>query len=177
MHGVRVSLLNEQISRLGIPCYKVYIPAPCPNEIYEQKMRDLTNILKDAGITHVIFGDLYLEDVRDYRLAQMEKAKMECVFPLWGRNTKDLANEMIEKGLRSVITTVNPRILDKSFAGREFGPGFHDDLPEGVDPCGENGEFHSVTIAGPMFELSIDVKIGDVVERDGFVFADVIPVI
>jgi|TARA_R110002096_G_scaffold416576_3_gene619573 uncharacterized protein (TIGR00290 family) len=175
MHGVRVSLLDQQMERLGIPCHKVYIPAPCPNEIYEKKMHELTDTLKADGITHVIFGDLFLEDVRDYRLAQMKKAKMECVFPLWGRNTKDLANEMIENGLRSVITTIDPKVLDKSFAGGQFGPDFHNDLPENIDPCGENGEFHSVTIAGPMFDRPIDVKTGEVIERDGFIFADVIP--
>jgi uncharacterized protein (TIGR00290 family) len=175
MHGVRVSLLDQQMERLGIPCHKVYIPAPCPNEIYEKKMHELTDTLKADGITHVIFGDLFLEDVRDYRLAQMKKAKMECVFPLWGRNTKDLANEMIENGLRSVITTIDPKVLDKSFAGGQFGPDFHNDLPEKIDPCGENGEFHSVTIAGPMFDRPIDVKTGEVIERDGFIFADVIP--
>lgn len=175
-HGVRIELLDQQMSQLGIPCHKVYIPAPCPNEIYQQKMRQATDILKAEGVTHVIFGDLYLEDIRQYRLKQMKKAGLECVFPLWKKDTIALADEMIASGLRSIITCIDPKKLDNSYAGREFGPELLNDLPSGIDPCGENGEFHTVAIKGPMFDADIDVEIGEVVDRDGFVFADVIPI-
>ncbi|MCC3859643.1 adenine nucleotide alpha hydrolase [Pseudemcibacter aquimaris] len=175
MHGVREELLDIQIQNTGLKGYKSYIPSPCTNEIYEEKMRALSETLKADGITHVIFGDLFLEDVRDYRLRQMEKAELECVFPLWKKDTTELAHEMIDSGLRSILTCIDPKKLDKSFAGREFGPALLADLPDHIDPCGENGEFHSVVIKGPMLKNDIPVTVGEIVERDGFIFADVIP--
>lgn len=175
MHGVREELLDLQVKRTGLRSYKSYIPSPCTNEIYEAKMLETTKILKANGISHVIFGDLFLEDVRDYRINQMKKANMECVFPLWKKDTTLLAQEMIDCGLRSILTCIDPTKLDVSFAGREFSPELLKDLPAHVDPCGENGEFHSVVIKGPMLDTPINVSIGDVIERDGFIFADVIP--
>jgi len=175
MHGVREELLDEQIKRINLPCTKIIIPSPCTNEIYEEKMGKAIKELKAAGVTHVIFGDLYLEDIRAYRQRQMKKAGMICVFPLWLKNTRELADEMTESGLRSIITCVDPKQLDKSFAGRIFGMELHKDLPMGVDLCGENGEFHTFVTHGPMFSSLIDVKLGEIVERDGFIFADVIP--
>jgi len=177
MHAVREELLDLQTASLGLPCTKVWIPSPCPNEVYEQRMGDAMNAVRDAGVTHVVFGDLFLQDIRDYREAQLARVGMQGVFPLWLRNTESLAHEMVTAGLRAVITCVDPRALDRSFAGRVFDASFLQDLPEGVDPCGENGEFHTVVTAGPMLQNPIAVEAGEVVERDGFVFADVLPVL
>lgn len=176
VHGVREELLDLQVQNVGLPCHKVYMPSPCSNEIYEQKTRDVTDKLKLDGVTHVIFGDLYIEDIRDYRINQMKRAGLSCVFPLWEKDTTRLSQEMIDSGLRSIITCIDPNKLDKSFAGREFGPEFLADLPDNIDPCGENGEFHSVVIKGPMLKNNINVKIGEVKKRDHYIYADVIPV-
>ncbi len=174
MHGVREELLDCQYDQIGLPATKVYIPSPCTNEIYEQKMDVALKGLRKQGVTYVIFGDLFLEDIRQYREAQMEKADMKCVFPLWQMNTTTLAHEMIASGLQTILTCIDPKKMDQSFAGRSFGSDLLRDLPTSVDPCGENGEFHSVVVAGPMFKGTIPVKVGEVVERDGFVFADVL---
>ncbi len=175
MHGVRDALLDRQVAALGIPCIKVPIPSPCPNDVYETRMREATARLKAEGITHMIFGDLFLEDIRAYREARLAEAGMTGVYPLWGRDTASLARDMVDSGLVAHLTCVDPRRLDRSFAGRRFDAPLLADLPPGVDPCGENGEFHTVVTAGPMFTAPIDVAVGDVVERDGFVFADVLP--
>jgi uncharacterized protein (TIGR00290 family) len=175
MHGVRAELLRRQIAETGLPCRIVGIPSPCPNEIYEH---ELTRVLLDAaaeGVTHVIFGDLFLEDIRAYRVAMLSKLGLAAMFPLWQRDTRGLAEEMLAAGLRATITCVDPRQLDASFAGRDFDARLLADLPAGVDPCGERGEFHTFVTAGPMFAHSIPVVRGEVVERDGFVFADLIP--
>lgn len=176
MHGVREELLDRQVASLGLPCTKVRIPAPCPNEVYEQRMGEAVTALHDAGVSHFVFGDLFLQDIRDYREAQLARVGMKGVFPLWLRNTQSLAQDMVAAGVRAVITCVDPRALAPSFAGREFNASFLQDLPEGVDPCGENGEFHTVVTAGPMLRNPIAVEVGEVIERDGFVFADVVPV-
>jgi uncharacterized protein (TIGR00290 family) len=173
MHGVRESVLEEQAKRAGLPLTKVSIPAPCPNEVYEAAMVAAMNQAKDQGITHVLFGDLYLEDIRSYREANLAKVGMQASFPLWGRNTKELAREMVDSGLRAVLTCVDPRRLPASFAGRIYDHALLRDLPPEVDPCGENGEFHTCVVAGPMLSAPLDVTVGEVVERDGFVFADV----
>ncbi len=175
MHGVREALLDAQAQAAGLPVVKVHIPAPCPNEIYEAKMAAAMDEAKAQGITHMVFGDLFLEDIRDYRLAKLSPIGVECVFPLWLRDTAELANEMVSAGLRATITTVDPKKLDRSFAGRTFDETLLGDLPDGVDPCGENGEFHTVATHGPMFSTGIGTVAGEVVERDGFIFADVLP--
>jgi uncharacterized protein (TIGR00290 family) len=176
MHGVREALLDRQAEAVGLPCWKVMIPSPCPNEVYEREMAStLAEVARD-GVRHVVFGDLFLEDLRRYREDRLAQIGMSAVFPLWMRNTAVLAREMIAAGLEARITCVDPRKLDRSFAGRAFEPAFLEDLPSSVDPCGENGEFHTFAWAGPMFSRAIENTVGDVVERDGFVFADVLPV-
>ena len=174
MHGVRESVLAQQVKRIGLPLFPVYLPAPCSNETYQARMAEVLGALGEEGTTHVVFGDLFLEDVRAYREAQMKAVGMTPVFPLWHRDTAQLAREMLAHGLEATITVVDPMQLDPTFAGRSYDATFLDDLPEGVDPCGEQGEFHTVVTDGPMFDSPISVAIGDVVEREGFVFADVI---
>lgn len=173
MHGTREALLDEQARKLGQPILKVQIPWPCTNEIYEEQMGKAVEQIKAQGVTHIIFGDLYLEDIRDYRLEKMKDTGLECVFPLWGLNTTKLADEMVASGLRSILVCVDPKAIDASFAGRVFDETLLQDLPDKIDPCGENGEFHTAVIAGPMFDSPIDVTVGEIVERSGFIYADV----
>ncbi len=173
MHGVREELLDKQMEQLGLPITKVRIPSPCPNTVYESKMGAAIEALLAKGVSHVIFGDLFLADIRAYRETQMSKVGLTCVFPLWLKDPKRLADEMIASGLVSIITCVDSKALAPEFAGRTFAPGLLQELPEGVDPCGENGEFHTFVVAGPMFRTPIPVVVGEVVDRDGLVFADV----
>jgi len=175
MHGVREELLDRQAAALGLPCTKVLIPSPCPNEIYEQQMGEAMRSFRDSGVTHVVFGDLFLEDLRRYREERLAEIGVQGVFPLWKRDTRELARHMIDRGGRAHLTCIDPRHLDRSFAGRSFDADLLADLPSDVDPCGENGEFHTVVTAGPMFRSPIEVEPGDVVERNGFVFADIVP--
>jgi uncharacterized protein (TIGR00290 family) len=175
MHAVRESLLEMQAAAAGLPLVKVPIPSPCPNEIYEQAMSDAMARAKSEGICHIIFGDLFLEDVRAYRKKHLALCGMKPVFPLWGRNTRQLADQMIAGGLSAYLTCVDPRHLDRSFAGRRFDQELLADLPRDVDPCGENGEFHTFANAGPMFRTRLPVAVGEIVERDGFTFADLLP--
>ena len=175
MHGVRSALLDRQIGALGLPVVKVPLPNPCSNEIYEERMADVCDALKTQGIRHIVFGDLFLEDLRAYREKKLADVGMHAIFPLWKRDTRALAREMIASGLKAHLVCVDPKRLDRSFAGRAFDADLLRDLPEDVDPCGENGEFHTVISAGPMLSERIPVSVGEVVERDGFVFADVIP--
>lgn len=174
MHGVRVELLARQAEAVGLPLRRVVIPYPCPNETYEQAMRAVLASARAEGIGHVAFGDLFLEDVRAYRLERMHAAGMECLFPLWGRETRALAEEMVASGLRAHLVCIDPRALDRSFAGRSFDRALLDALPPGVDPCGERGEFHTFVTDGPGFRRPVRVRPGEVVERDGFVFADLL---
>jgi len=175
MHGVRASLLDRQMAALGIPSVRVMLPTPCSNEIYEARFGEACERLRAEGVRHIVFGDLYLEDIRAYRERQLAALGMTGIFPLWRRDTPSLARAMLASGLIAYLTCVDPRRLDASFAGREFDDRLLEDLPPGVDPCGENGEFHTVVSAGPMFAAPIAVRVGEVVERDGFVFADVLP--
>jgi uncharacterized protein (TIGR00290 family) len=175
MHAVRESLLEMQADAAELPLIKVPIPSACTNEIYEQAMSAAMTRAKADGVTHVIFGDLFLEDVRAYREKQLARCDVTPVFPLWGRDTRQLAKEMIAGGLSAYLTCVDPRKLDRAFAGRKFDLGLLRTLPADVDPCGENGEFHSFVSDGPMFKQAILVTPGEIVERDGFVFADFLP--
>ncbi len=175
MHAVRESILEQQAASAGIPLVKIPIPSPCPNEVYEHAMSAAMAQARSEGVTHVAFGDLFLEDIRKYREENLAKCGMTPVFPLWLKNTRELANEMIVSGLRAYLTCIDPRKLDRSFAGRAFDKQFLADIPAHVDSCGENGEFHTCVVAGPMFASPIDVSVGEIVERDGFVFADVVP--
>jgi uncharacterized protein (TIGR00290 family) len=175
IHGVREALLDRQIAAIGLPCAKVSLPSPCPNVVYERAFGAALVAARTAGVTHVVFGDLFLRDVRAYREAQLAAAGLAGVFPLWGRDTRALAEEMIASGLEASLTCVDPARLDRRFAGRGFDRTLLAELPASVDPCGENGEFHTFASAGPMFRAPIAVVPGEVVERDGFVFADLLP--
>jgi len=174
MHGVREELLDRQAGSLGIHLEKVLIPYPCPNAVYEEKMRNTLSLWKERGVTHVIFGDLFLEDIRRYREANLSQLDLTPVFPVWGTDTTILAREMLEVGFRAVLTCVDPKKLDGKFAGRQFDSSLLEDLPPMVDPCGENGEFHTFVYDGPIFRESIPVEIGQSILRDGFQFADVL---
>jgi uncharacterized protein (TIGR00290 family) len=175
MHAVRDQLLDPQAAAAGLPVFKVNIPSPCPNEVYEQAMSAAMTHAKADGIDAMAFGDLFLEDVRRYRLERIADTGIDCLCPLWGLNTADLARTMVGSGVKAHVTCIDPKQLDASFVGRTFDQQFLDDLPVGADPCGENGEFHSFANEGPMFKEPIPVAPGEVVERDGFVFADLLP--
>jgi uncharacterized protein (TIGR00290 family) len=174
MHAVRVELLQAQADALGLPLWQVAIPSPCPNDVYELAMGAAVERAVAEGFTHVAFGDLFLEDVRRYREERLAGTGLTPLFPLFGADTAALAREMVAGGLRARLTCVNPKVLDRAFAGRDFDAQLLADLPASIDPCGERGEFHSFAYAGPMFTLPIAIESGIVVERDGFVFADVL---
>lgn len=172
MHGVRSELLEAQAASLGLPLVRVYIPAGSSNETYDERMLSALTPCKARGIDHVAFGDIFLQDVRRYREERLAEVAMQGVFPLWGLDTGRLAHDFVHEGFRAVITCVDLRVLDSSFAGREFDEGFLGDLPPSLDPCGENGEFHSFVYDGPDFRFPLAVEVGDRVERAGFLFAD-----
>ena len=175
MHAVRVALLKQQAEAAGLPLHIIELPWPCSNEEYESRMAAFIEEVKVMGVSHMAFGDLFLEDVRDYRIQQLDGTGITPVFPIWGIPTDRLALEMVDAGLRAVLTCVDPKVLSPGFAGREFNQALLDDLPADIDRCGEKGEFHSFAFAGPMFKKEIKVTAGEVVERDGFVFADLLP--
>ncbi len=173
MHAVRRELLEAQAAAARLPLHVLPLPWPCTNEQYESIMRTAIAQFVSEGFTHVAFGDLFLEDVRRYREDRLAGTGLEPLFPIWKtKSTQDLAREMIDAGLKARLTCIDPRRLDRSFAGRTFDQELLNDLPPGIDPCGENGEFHSFAFGGPMFAEELNVKTGDVVDRDGFVFAD-----
>jgi uncharacterized protein (TIGR00290 family) len=174
MHAVRERLLEMQAAATGLPLVKVPIPAQCRNEIYEQAMGAAMERAKAEGVRHVIFGDLFLEDIRAYREKQLAACGMTPVFPLWRRDTRELAREMLAGGLSAYLTCVDPRKLGRTFAGRRFDAELLAAMPPDVDACGENGEFHTFANAGPMFCREIPIAVGEIVERDGFVFADLL---
>ncbi len=173
MHGVREELLQAQAEALGLPLHTVPIPSPCPNAVYEERMADMVSHLKLQGVRHIIFGDLFLEDIRHYREEKLAGTGVEPVFPLWGRPTGPLAEEMIAAGFRSVLVCIDPKTLGTHFAGRWFTRELLAEFPHSVDPCGERGEFHTFVAACPMFREPIAVDVGQVVQREGFVYADV----
>jgi len=176
MHAVREALLEIQARAAGLPLVTVPIPSPCPNEVYESAMAAAMEQARAEGVMHVAFGDLFLEDIRRYREERLAACNMTPVFPIWRRDTRRLADEMLAAGLSAIVTCVDPKRLAKEFAGRIWDEQFLRDLPPGVDPCGENGEFHTFAFAGPMFREPMAVQLGEIVERDGFIFADVLPV-
>ncbi len=176
MHAVRRSLVEAQAERTNLPLWAVELPWPCSNAEYEDRMRGVCQRAVAEGITVMAFGDLFLQDIRDYRVRQLQGTSLEPLFPLWQIPTKDLALDMIDAGVKAKITCVDPSKLAKSFAGRDFDQPFLEALPPGIDPCGENGEFHTFVHDAPVFSHPVPVVSGEVVERDGFVFADVLPV-
>jgi len=175
MHGVRTALLREQADVLGIPLAEVRIPPSATNDQYEAAMLDALRAQRDAGIEAVAFGDLFLTDVRAYRERLLSAIGLEPAFPIWGRPTAELARGFVRDGFRAVLVCVDPRQLDVSHCGAEFDDVLLDALPKTVDACGENGEFHTFVYDGPMFDRSIGVQRGDVVEKSGFVFCDLLP--
>ena len=175
MHAVRESLLDAQAGAVGLPLVKIPIPWPCPNGIYEQQMARAIAQARNQGVTYMIFGDLFLEDIRKYREEKLKGSGITPLFPLWGTDTRRLAQAMVDAGLRAYLTCVDPKQLDPQLAGRAFDAELLGELPAGVDHCGEKGEFHTLAYAGPMFRSPISVEVGEVVNRDGFYFADVLP--
>ena len=176
MHAVRRELLEAQAHAVGLPLWAVPLPSPCSNVEYERIMREVCRQAVENGVQAIAFGDLYLADVRQYRERQLQGTGLEPLFPLWETPTPKLASEMIASGLRAKITCVDPRVLDRTFAGREFDTDFLANLPAHADPCGENGEFHSFVYNAPDFRGPLHIRLGEIVERDGFVFADLLPV-
>ena len=172
MHAVRVELLREQALAVGLPLHLIEIPYPCTNEQYASTMSEFVARARNDGVQCMAFGDLYLQDVRRYREERMQGTGIEPVFPLWEKPTRPLLEEMLASGLRACLTCVDPRVMSAEFAGRELTLEMLESMPSGIDPCGENGEFHSFVFDGPMFSQPLDIEMGEVVERDGFVFAD-----
>lgn len=176
MHGVREILLEQQAESLGLPLEKIYIAKNSSNEEYEAKMKDKMAYYQGLGISSVAFGDIFLEDLKRYRQANLSKAGMQGVFPLWKINSGELADRFIGLGFKAVITCIDSKVLDETFAGRVFDRGFLSDLPAHVDPCGENGEFHSFVYDGPIFSGRITYEKGEVVLRDNrYYFCDLVP--
>ncbi len=172
MHAVRRDLVEQQAQAVGLPLWNIPLPWPCSNAEYERIMADACRRAVAEGIAAIAFGDLFLRDIREYRERQLQGTGLEPVFPLWELPTADLAREMISSGLRAKLTCVDPRALSRDFAGRDFDAKLLADLPASVDPCGENGEFHTFVYDAPMFRNPVPVEVGEIVERDGFVFAD-----
>lgn len=173
MHAVRRSLVEAQAQRIGLPLWPVELPWSCSNQNYEDLIRPVCSRAIAEGITAVAFGDLFLQDIRAYRERQLLGTGLEPLFPLWQLPTRELADEMIAAGVKAVLTCVDPSKLNASYAGRSFDHALLEALPESIDPCGENGEFHTFVYDAPIFRSPIPIATGDVVERDGFVFADV----
>ena len=174
MHGVRNELLRRQAESIGLPVEEVRIPPQCVNPVYEARMAKTVLRFRGRGVLHVAFGDIFLEDLRAYRERKLLQADMTALFPLWRVDTRELAARFLKDGFRAIVACVDPTKLDKSFAGRELDATFFRDLPARVDPCGENGEFHTFVFDGPIFRFRIPVQIGPVVERDSFIFCDLL---
>jgi uncharacterized protein (TIGR00290 family) len=175
MHGVRRALLKEQVESLGFPLEEILIPQQCSNEIYEERMRQTLEKFRLQGISATAFGDLFLKEVRSYREERMAKIGMTAVFPIWGKNTSDLARQFIELGFKAVIACVDTKALSQEFAGRDYDAAFLRDLPVGIDPCGENGEFHTFVYDGPIFTRPVKVQTGEKLLRDNrFFYCDLL---
>ena len=174
MHGVREAIVRAQSEAAGLPLTTIPLPWPCSNEIYEARLRSAVDRAATEGYTHVAFGDLFLQDVRAYREERLAGTGLSPLFPLWGRATRALASEMIAAGVRARVSCLDPRVMPRDQIGAVFDEAFIAGLPAGVDPCAELGEFHTCATAGPMFSRAIPVTVGEVVERDGFVFGDLV---
>lgn len=173
LHSTRIELLNQQIERMNFPLYKIEIPSPCTNEIYNRKMHSLIEEATKEKVNFMAFGDLFLEEVKDYRSKQLKDTSIQPLFPLWKINTHELARKMIALKFKAIITCVDETKMDSSFSGKEFDYDFLDSLPEGIDPCGENGEFHTFIYDCPLFSRPIPVARGEKVSRDGCTFTDI----
>jgi uncharacterized protein (TIGR00290 family) len=175
MHGVRRELLVQQGQSIGLPLHEVRIPPQCVNPIYEARMEEALRIHYDAGVRTVAFGDIFLEDLRAYREKNLARIGMTALFPIWKRDTRELIRSFHAAKFRAIATCIDPKVLDRSFAGRELDASFFRDLPPSVDSCGENGEFHTFVFDGPIFRRHIPVTRGEVVERDSFIYCDLLP--
>lgn len=175
IHGVRRELLEAQALAAGLPLWVVPLPSPCTNEHYERRMTNALHFMQRLGIDAIAFGDLYLQEIRAYRERRFGRLGLELLFPVWGIPTKDLSGTMIESGMKARLACVDPRAVPVEYAGREYDKKLLSDLPAAVDPCAENGEFHTFVYDGPMFRRSIGIRTGEIVEREGFIFADLLP--
>jgi uncharacterized protein (TIGR00290 family) len=175
MHGVRRELLVQQAESIGLPLHEVPIPPQCVNPIYEARMEEALRVHYDAGVRSVAFGDIFLEDLRAYREKNLARIGMTALFPIWKRDTRELIRSFHAARFRAIAACVDPKVLDRSFAGRELDDSFFQDLPPGVDPCGENGEFHTFVFDGPIFREPISVRTGEILERDSFIYCDLLP--
>ena len=176
VHGTRRALLRRQAGALGLPLIEVPLPHPCPDAVYAAQMAAALPAVRATGATALVFGDLLLADVRAYREAQLEGTALAALFPLWGRATQDLSRQILAEGIAAHVVAVDLARLPAEFAGRDYDAAFLADLPEGIDPCGENGEFHTAVTGHPMFAAPVAVRAGETVLRDGFAYADLIPV-
>lgn len=175
IHGVRRELLEEQAKQIGLSIHTLEIPYPCTHEIYESLMNDFLNTQSTTNkVSFIAFGDIFLENIRHYRETQLSTTSIKPLFPIWNENTQVLAHKIIEIGLKAIVTCVDPKKLDISFVGRTFDENFLNDLPNGIDPCGENGEFHTFVYDAPIFSGPINISVGEIIERDGFIFADIV---
>ncbi|WP_409275127.1 diphthine--ammonia ligase [Neobacillus sp. SCS-31] len=172
IHGVRESLLDKQAESLGFPLRKLYIPANCSNEVYRARMSGMLELLKKDGVTTVMFGDILLEDVKEYRAGQVREHGLKGVFPLWGQNTEALIQQFLSLGFQTITTCIDTEKLSDEFLGRVIDERFLNELPATVDPCGENGEFHTFCFAGPLFKRKVDFTLGEKVEKGRFHFCD-----
>jgi len=175
MHGVRRELLHRQAESIRLPLHEVFIPPQCVNPIYEARMEAAMRHFLNQGVRRVAFGDIFLEDLRVYRERNLARLEMQALFPIWKRDTRELICEFHALGFRAITACVDPKVLSPAFAGRELDNSFFADLPAGVDPCGENGEFHTFVFDGPIFVRPVEVRVGKAVQRDGFVFCDLLP--
>jgi len=175
MHGVRRELLHQQAESIGLPLHEVRIPAQCVNSIYEARMEEALRLFCSQGVRTVAFGDIFLEDLRAYREKNLARLGMTALFPIWKRDTRELIRRFHDQHFRAIAACIDTRVLDPSFAGRELDASFFRDLPPGADPCGENGEFHTFVFDGPIFQSPIPIQTGEIVNRDGFVFCDLLP--
>jgi uncharacterized protein (TIGR00290 family) len=175
MHGVRRELLVQQAQSIGLPLHEVRIPPQCVNPIYEARMEEALRVHYDAGVRAVAFGDIFLEDLRAYREKNLARIGMTALFPIWKRDTRELIRNFHAANFRAIAACVDPKVLDRTFAGRELDEQFFRDLPHNVDPCGENGEFHTFVFDGPIFHEPVSVRAGEVLERDSFIYCDLLP--
>jgi len=175
MHGVRRELLHRQADSLHLPLHEVSIPPQCVNPIYEARMEQALRLFYGQGVRKVALGDVFLEDLRAYREKNLARIGMTALFPIWKRNTRELIRYFHEQHFRAIAACVDSKVLDPSFAGRELNESFFRDLPPHADPCGENGEFHTFVFDGPIFQFPIPIRAGEVVNRDGFIFCDLLP--